>query len=213
MEQNDIDKIYRELPLEKIPWVYETPPALLVELINRDKTKPCKTIDLGCGVGNYAIYLANKGFTVTGIDISSTAITIAKRNAKEKNVECIFFNADVLGEISHIGHNYEFACDWELLHHIFPEKREQYAKNVHKLLNPGGMYLSVSFSEKDPSFEGKGKYRKTPIGTVLYFSSENEIKDLFEPLFDIEELKTIEIRGKPVSHLVVYAFMRLKKNK
>ena len=210
MNQEDINKIYMKLPLKKIPWIYETPPTILVELINSGKIKPCKTIDFGCGTGTYAIYLASKGFTVTGIDISSTAITIAKRNVKEKKVKCNFIIADVLSDLSKIENNYDFAYDWELLHHIFPEKRQEYIKNIYNLLNPGGTYLSVSFSEKDPSFGGQGKYRETPLGTMLHFSSENELKELFSPLFNIEELNAIEIRGKPVSHLANYALMKRK---
>ncbi len=209
MKQEDGNKIYRDFPLNKIPWIYETPPDILIELINSGKIKPCKTVDLGCGTGNYAIYLASKGFTVTGIDISSEAISIAKKSANEKNVKCNFLIADVNGDLSDIEHDYDFAYDWELLHHIFPERRQNYVKNVYSLLNSDGIYLSVSFSENDLSFGG-GKYRKTPLGTVLYFSSENELNDLFSPFFNIEELKTIEIRGKPVSHLAVYSFMKRK---
>ena len=210
MKQDDINKIYAESPLNMIPWIYETPPKILIEIIDSGKISPCKTIDLGCGTGNYALYLASKGFTVTGIDFSSKAIEIAKRNANEKKVKCHFIIANVLSDLNEFEQKYDFAYDWELLHHIFPEKRQKYIKNVHNLLNPGGIYLSVSFCEKDPYFGGQGKYRETPIGTVLYFSSENELKELFNPFFNIEELKTIEIRGKPVAHLVNYAFMKRK---
>lgn len=210
MKQDDIDKIYREWPLKHIPWIFKTPPDILVELINRGKINPCKTIELGCGTGINAIYLASKRFIVTGIDISPAAITIAKRNADEKKVECNFIVADVLSDLNEIDRNYDFAYDWELLHHIFPEYRQNYIKNVYNLLNQGGTYLSVSFSEKDSFLGDQGKYRETPLGTVLYFSSENELKELFSPFFNIEELKTIEIRGKPVSHLANYAFMKRK---
>ncbi len=212
MKQKDIDKIYKESSLEKIPWIYETPPPILVELINNNKIKPCKTIDLGCGIGNYAIYLGSKGFNVTGVDNSAAAITIAIKSANEKDIKCNFHTADVLGDLKDVGHNYDFAYDWELLHHIFPEKRPIYVRNIYNLLKPGGTYLSVSFSEKDSFFggQGQGKYRETPLGTVLYFSSESELKELFTPLFNIEELKTIEIRGKPVSHLANYVFLKRK---
>ena len=59
MKQVEMDKIYRNMPLEEIPWNIETPPDALVELIESGKVKPCKTIDFGCGAGNYAIYLAS----------------------------------------------------------------------------------------------------------------------------------------------------------
>jgi len=211
MTQGDINKIYRNLPLKDIPWIYDTPPAILIELVNKGIVKPCRTIDLGCGIGNYSIYLATKGFIVTGIDISSVAIEIAKKNAKEKNARCKFFAANLLSDLSDVGYDYEFAYDWELLHHISPDKRRIYVKNVYNLLKPNGRYISVSFSEKDPYFGGQGKTRTTPIGTILYFSSEIELKELFEPYFEIDELKTIEIRGKPTPHLAIYAFLSRKK--
>lgn len=207
MQQVDMDKIYREIPLQNIPWNVETPPDALIDLIKYGKVKHCSTIDLGCGTGNYAIYLASLGFDVTGIDISPTAIKIAKENANKKGIKCSFIVADVLGDFDKVKGTYDFAYDWELLHHISPEKRSKYAANVHKILNPQGKYLSVCFSEKDSAFGGSGKYRGTPLGTILYFSSEDELRELFKPYFHIEELRTTEIMGKPASHLAIYAFM------
>jgi ubiquinone/menaquinone biosynthesis C-methylase UbiE len=205
-----MDEIYRNIPLEEIPWNIKTPPDSLVELVNNGKVKPCKTIDLGCGTGNYAIYLASVGFDVTGIDISSTAIKIAKENAKKKRVKCNFLVANVLSNLDEVKERFEFAYDWELLHHMFPEQRRTYVENVHRILNPKGKYLTVCFSEKDRGFGGSGKYRETRLGTILYFSSEDELRDLFVPYFTIKEIKTIGIRGKPTSHQANYVFMERK---
>lgn len=91
MRQFEMERIYANKPLEEIPWNIETPPDALVDLVESGKVKPCKTIDLGCGAGNYAIYLASIGFEVTGIDISPSAIKIAKENAMKKGVKCIFW--------------------------------------------------------------------------------------------------------------------------
>jgi len=210
MIQVEMDRIYKKIPLEEIPWNIETPPDALIELVDSGKVKPCKTIDLGCGTGNYAIYLASKGFDVTGIDISPAAINIAKENAKKKGVKERFLVADVLGDLDEVRETFDFAYDWELLHHIFPEKRKKYVENVYKILNPGGKYLSVCFSEKDPEFGGSGKYRETRLGTLLYFSSEDELRDLFKPYFNIKELKTIEVTAKSAYHLACYAFIERK---
>ena len=199
-----MERIYRKIPLNEIPWNIETPPNVLVELVDSGKVKPCKTIDLGCGTGNYAIYLASAGFDVTGIDISPTAIKIAKENAKKKGIKCNFLVADVLGNLNEVKEKVDFAYDWELLHHIFPEQRRIYIENVYKILNPGGKYLSVCFSEKDPEFGGSIKYRKTRLSTILYFSSEDELRDLFEQYFNIKELKTIGIRGRPTSRKLCF---------
>ena len=207
MKYVDMDEIYRTLPLEEVPWVVEEPPKALVDLVVAGDIRPCKAIDLGCGTGNYAIYLASKGFRVTGVDLSPTAITLAKENAKKKGVMCDFIVANVLGDLKEVVGTFDFAYDWELLHHIFPEQRTKYVENVSRLLKSKGHYLSVCFSEKDPQFSGSGKYRETPLGTILYFSSEDELRDLFKPYFQIDELRTIQISGKFAPHLAIYAFM------
>jgi len=210
MEYADIDRIYRDIPLDKIPWNSETPPDALVTLVMSGKIRPCKTVDLGCGAGNYALYLAGQGFEVTGIDSSQTAIQIAQANARNQGTVCRFVVANLLGDMHEVTDTFDFAYDWEVLHHIFPEDREKYVKNVRKILNPGATYLSVCFSETDPQFGGKGKFRKTPVGTTLYFSSEPELRDLFSSHFAIHELKTIAVSGKYGSHYAVYTLM--KKN-
>ncbi len=207
MNHDEMDEIYRKIPIEKVPWNIETPPNALVELSESGKVKPCKTIDLGCGAGNYSLYLASIGFDVTGVDISLSAVKIAKENAKKKGVRSCFLVADVLGDLNEINETFDFAYDWEMLHHIFPENRKKYVENVYRILNPKGKYLSVCFSEKDSQFGGSGKYRETQLGTILYFSSEDELKDLFNPYFNIKELKTIRISGKSTDHFAIYAFM------
>ena len=68
MNYADIDRICRDVPLDKIPWNCETSPEALVTLVKSGKISPCRTVDLGCGAGNYAIFLADLGFDVTGID-------------------------------------------------------------------------------------------------------------------------------------------------
>jgi cyclopropane fatty-acyl-phospholipid synthase-like methyltransferase len=204
MKYADIDRIYRTIPLDNLPWNNETPPDVFVELVRDGKVRPCKTIDLGCGAGNYAIYLAGLGFDVTGVDSSPTAIKIAEEHAKKQGVRCRFIVADLIGDLHEVADTFDFAYDWEFLHHIFPEDREAYIRNVHKITNPGATYFSVCFSENDHQFGGSGKYRETRIGTRLYFSSESEIRELVSPYFIIRELKTIEVGGKSGSHKAVY---------
>ncbi|HWR59922.1 MAG TPA: class I SAM-dependent methyltransferase [Thermodesulfovibrionales bacterium] len=208
-----MEKIYSTIPLDKIPWNMATPPAILRDLVDSGKIKPCKVIELGCGAGNYVIYLATKGFDSTGVDIAASAIDIAKKSAAEKGVKCKFITADVLGDMTEINELYDLAYDWEVLHHIFPEDREKYISNVYRLLKPGGKYLSVCFSEASLQFGGKGKYRTTPLGTVLYFSSEDEMRSLFSPFVEIEELKTVDIEGKFDFHKAIYALLRKTDNK
>jgi 2-polyprenyl-3-methyl-5-hydroxy-6-metoxy-1,4-benzoquinol methylase len=207
-KKNLMDEVYNKMSLEEIPWNMEKPPKLLVELVESGKVQPCRVIDLGCGVGNYAMYLAGKGFDVTGVDISPKAVEIANENAKKKSLTCNFQVADIVEGLNEFGQTWDFAYDWGVLHHILPEQRQHYVRNVNRILNPKGIYLSVSFSEKDSGFACSGKFRKTRIGSVLYFSSEEELQKLFEPYFQIIEIKTVEIEGKFTPHVFNYVFSK-----
>ena len=205
MTNINMDEIYRKLTPEQIPWNVEEPPDALVRLLDRGSVRPCRAIEFGCGLGNYTRYLASRGFDVTGVDISPTAVAYAREQAGKKGVACRFIAADVLGDLADVDGTFGFAFDWELLHHLFPGQRKRYVENVHRKLGPGGSYLSLCFSEQDPQFggPGAGKYRTTRLGTVLYFSSEEELRELFEPSFRIEELETVQVKGKPGDHSAV----------
>lgn len=64
------------------PWVIG-PRRELVQLVTDGTLTPSRAIDLGCGVGDNAIFLAQHGFTVTGIDFAPAAIDRARRKARD----------------------------------------------------------------------------------------------------------------------------------
>ncbi|MBM9521241.1 class I SAM-dependent methyltransferase [Desulforhopalus vacuolatus] len=207
--KKQMDSIYSKLSLDEIPWNIESPPVALKNLVESNwVSSPSDAVDLGCGAGNYAIWMASQGFRMTGLDLSSNAIELASSLAVQKGVECRFKAINMVEAIEDLDNAFDFAFDWEVLHHIFPENRECYAGNVHRMLRSGGKYYSLCFSEEDPpGFGGGGKLRKTPLGTSLYFSSEHELRELFEPLFNIEQLRTVEVAGKKAPHIAVEVLM------
>ncbi len=206
--------------IDEIPWNHEQPPELLVELVETwlrqgyagqgGQAKEFRVLDLGCGLGNYVIWLAQKGFDVVGVDGSPTAIKIAKKNAKKKKVKCKFLAADLTGKWPDVGTGFDFVYDWGLLHHIMPEYRDRYVRDVHRVLKPGGKYASLCFNEKDTSFEGTGKYRGTHLDTQVYLSSERELRELFGKFFRIIDFRVFESSAK-MNHVFNYCFMERKE--
>ena len=188
--RDKMEQIYGNAPPDKIPWNIKQPPRQLVKLVESGKVAPCRAVDLGCGTGNYAIWLATKGFQVTGIDFSKNAVELAHNLAKRENANCTFMVGDLIDANFKEDTDYEFAYDWEVLHHVFPDDRDRYIRNVVKILQKGAIYFSVCFSEEDPDFGGEGKYRKTPMDTILYFSSEKEIEQMLNSLILSLQKKT-----------------------
>jgi SAM-dependent methyltransferase len=208
--RDQMDRIYRDLPAEQIPWNLLHPPKFLVDLVRTGKIRPCDAVDIGCGAGNHTVWLATRGFRMTGLDISPTALQLARRHAREMGVRCHFREEDLTGDEVRSQGAYDFGMDWEVLHHVFPPRRPTFVRNVHAMLRPGAIHLSVCFSVEDEHFGGIGKYRKTPLETTLYFSSEEEIEQAFATNFDILELRTIEVEGKYGTHRAVAALLERK---
>lgn len=196
-------------------WTSTTPSEEIVELIETGKIKPCKCLDSGCGEGFYSIYLASRGFEATGIDLSENAIKYAKQNAEKAGVKVNFIAMDIL-DLDKLNEKFDFIFEWALLHHVMPEKRKKYVENISKLLNKGGKYLSVCFNIKDRKFGADKELRIVPkgsraiIGGKLYFSSLQELKELFNLHFKIIESKVYEKPSVGGNNTWNYFFMEKK---
>ncbi|HNM85128.1 MAG TPA: class I SAM-dependent methyltransferase, partial [Mycobacterium sp.] len=96
----DFDALYRgESPAEGLPpvttppWDNKAPKENVISwqeagLVHGD------VLDIGCGLGDNAIYLAGHGHKVTGLDISPTALIAAERRALDARVDVAFAVAD-----------------------------------------------------------------------------------------------------------------------
>ena len=200
MRKTIFEHIYKK---PGVVWTRTEPPKELVRLVENRRINPCKTIDIGCGEGFYSIYLASKGFDVTGIDLSEKAIKYAKTHAANQGVNVRFLSMDI-ADLGKLDEKFDFVFEWSLLHLINPSQRPKYVENVKTLLNNGGKYLSMCFNESNQYLDGFEKiYRGVILGIKLYFSgikvcysSQNELRQLFEPHFHTIESKLIPVPGE-----------------
>ncbi len=181
---NHWDDMY-EMPLEKVPWEIQNPPAELKDLIDKKIIKGVTALDIGCGTGNYAIYLARNGFQVIGVDFSEKALEIARKNSKKLRLSIKFINADIT-ELRHTlkDHQFDFILDYSILHHLPLSKTKSYADQFHHLLKKGGKLLLVCYSDKDEYAHGsssaRGKY-----GNKMYYRTAQEIRQAYKKLKEI----------------------------
>ena len=90
------------------------PHRLLISLV--EKLAPGRALDLACGAGRHAVFLAEKGFLVTAVDNSATGIKIAKERAAEKGVRIDFPIADLeAGEFIIEENAFDLICDFYYL--------------------------------------------------------------------------------------------------
>lgn len=106
--------------------------------MEKQKLKIGSIFDVCSGAGTNAVHLAKKGFDVTGIDISPTAIKYAKRRAREAGVSerCNFFTGDVT-EIKIQKDKFDFIFDRGCYHHIPQEDKSKFMKIISDSLKKG----------------------------------------------------------------------------
>jgi SAM-dependent methyltransferase len=121
---------------------YESGVVELKELLDTGHApKTGRLLDLGCGAGNYSIFLSQMGYEVTGIDISETAISWAHENAASADVSPSFVCGDGVNLADIEDNSFDFAFDGHFLHCIIGRDRETLLENVHRVLRPGGFFL------------------------------------------------------------------------
>ena len=188
MTEHTYEKIYREFG-KNLPWCLEGVPKFFKSLIESKWVKPCKTLDMGCGIGDYANYLALNGFEVLAVDISETAIDLAKKKyTSTKNLQFKIYDIFKLKDVKE---KYDFVYEISILHNIEPKKRAEYIKNICSVLNKGGKLLVCSFSKDDLLFQGKESLYFPDLDNTVYPLSEKELRDLFQEHFKIKRLEKV----------------------
>ncbi len=188
-------QFYEETPLEDLPWEVGEPSPELVELVEKGEVKPCRALDICCGIGTQSIYLASQGFQVTGIDISPQAIEYAREKARAAEVKADFLVGDST-DLKFPSSSFDFVFDRGCFHHIPQENRSDYIQGVHRVLTPHGRLQLLCFSEKNgPAWN--------------HFTTE-EIKKYFEDRFKILGLKPTIFRQKDGTIKHFYAVLMEK---
>jgi SAM-dependent methyltransferase len=102
-----------------------------------------KVIELGCGTGPILRRICKKNFTGLGIDVSKTAIQMARQQSKGLNVR--FKRADICKSDIVKSQTFDMAIDGHCLHCITdPKDRKAFLKNTLKLLKTNGLFIVMT---------------------------------------------------------------------
>lgn len=165
---------------KKTPWDTGVAPPEIVAMVESGKVPrgaaAPRALDLGCGTGTNAIYLAQKGFEVTGIDVSGRAISMARRKTRSAQLtdRVRLERGDVtLMRRWAVGHSIDFAYDIGCFHNLSSEARARYVTALTAVLKPGAIYMLYAF-------EPAGDQRGVDMG---------EIATLFDRDYKLEGLR------------------------
>jgi len=181
------------------PWDLGRPRDFLVQFLEKGLIDGDKALDICCGLGTNGLYLAERGFNVTGIDISEKAVEIANRKAREtRKVENSNFEVRSFMDMDFKPGSFDFVLDIGCFHHVSEEDRHAFIENVFRILRPGGRYLLMCFSDR--------------MGPSWNHFSEPQVRDLFSNHFEIiilEEISSVE--GDKVTRYFYVSLMERSK--
>lgn len=150
--QFDFDALYRgESPAEGVPPITTPPwdtkaPKENVIAWHEAGLIHGEVLDIGCGLGDNAVYLAQQGYSVTGLDISPTALITAERRAKDAGVDVRFAVADAT-KLDGYTDAFDTVIDSGMYHCLDDDGKRAYASAVHRATRPGATLLLAAFSD------------------------------------------------------------------
>lgn len=129
------------------PWERDEPSTELVELIEGDEAvPPGRALDVGCGTGTHAVYLASRGWRVTGVDYVGRALDDARRRAGQADVEVDWREADVTRlDQAGVEPGFDLVYDRGCFHGLPARSRDACARGLTELAAPEATLLLMGF--------------------------------------------------------------------
>ena len=169
----DWEAKYRE---GNTPWDSQLPSKELQLVLAEYDVHPSSAVELGCGTGTNALYLAKQGWQLTAIDCSSLALEQARVKANAANVEVEWIEADVQN-FDLDGRKFDLVFDRGCYHCCRRVDLDGYLATLRNLTAPDSRMLCLCGNPNDGTEGGPPRVE------------EADIRKEFASLFDIQHLR------------------------
>jgi ubiquinone/menaquinone biosynthesis C-methylase UbiE len=169
-------------------WEFSYPSPELVALATANvPRRNARVLDVGSGGGTDAVFMAQCGFRVTGVDISAAALKIAEKRAEKAHVEVDWLRGNVL-ELPIGDEAIDFIIDRGLFHLIEDHDQPRYASEFFRVLKNRGQALIRGASgeslhdqfnpiteEAIDRYFSNSKFKRGPVLPIPLFSVEGSM--------------------------------------
>ena len=175
----DWDAIYRR---GTPPWDSGRPSAELVRMVRDGVIQPCSVLELGCGTGADAIFLAQQKFDVTAVEASAIALERARNRAEQEDALLRFVLADVF-EFAREAEQFDLVFDGGFYHFIRRTQLDRFLDLLWRVTQPGSLYLTLAGDVRKAAGDGPPQV------------SEDQVHAELGRLFECVELRACRIES------------------
>lgn len=179
--ESDRDRFRGYYDAPQAPWDIGRPQRAFVEAGDAIRGR---VLDSGCGTGELALWLAERGCQVTGVDFLDAPLAAARRKAADRGLEVNFLRMDALA-VGAIPERFDAVTDCGLFHVFDDATRAAYVAALATLLEPGARMFLLCFSDAEPGTNGPRRV------------SEAELRQAFGSGWVVESLEPARFEVLP----------------
>jgi len=153
----DFDALYAGTP----PWDIGRPQPAFLALAEAGAVQG-RVLDVGCGTGEHVLMAAGLGLEATGVDTAATAIDAARGKARDRGLTARFLVWDAL-RLAALGELFDTVLDSGLFHVFQDDDRPRFVDGLRAVVRPGGRYLMLCFSDRQPGAWGPRRVTQAEI--------------------------------------------------
>ena len=141
-------------------------------------------LDVGCGEAAISLTLGERGHTTVGLDLSPTAIDLARREAQRRGLTNVTFEVADISTFTGYDGRFGTVVDSTLFHSIPVEAREGYQQSIVRAAAPGASYFALVFD--------RAAVTEGPINAV----TEDELRDVVSKYWVVDEIRPARLYAK-----------------
>ena len=135
-------------------WIEPEPEVMAVAAGLLGAERPA-ALDLGCGVGRHALYLAAQGFIVSAYDASDHGIDVTRAEAAQRGLS-IALAVGPMTNLPYATGQFDYVLAWNVIYHGDTDVVRQCLAEVRRVLRPGGIYQGTMLSKRHKRY-GQGR--------------------------------------------------------